>query len=283
MRFFKSVGAALGLIGLAGCATITAPDDAAARRAADEIQAVEAAFAADADRLGIVPAFRQRVGPDAILFLPDPTVINPMLETANWPGDLDWRPAFLVVSEAGDLAFTSGPSAWRIGEGVDHGYYFSVWKRQANGQWRFLVDGTTEMAEDLYAEPLFDPTIILPGFAAGAAGDIAALEAELALSPDYRAALAGRLDPQARVLRARNRPATGEAARSLIRADPDNATVRLIDGGVSDSGDLAYGYGELRWATEGQPRRGYFNRVWRRDDQARWRVIYDQMNVRPES
>jgi ketosteroid isomerase-like protein len=57
----------------------------------------------------------------------------------------------------------------------------------------------------------------------------------------------------------------------------------MLDGGVADSGDLAYAYGELTWTEAGTPRRGYYNRIWRRDAAGRWRVLFDQMNVRPES
>ena len=57
----------------------------------------------------------------------------------------------------------------------------------------------------------------------------------------------------------------------------------MIDGGVSESGDLAYAYGELTWTEDGAPRRGYFNRVWRRDEAGRWHILFDQMNVRPET
>lgn len=277
--------AVLAVLGLTpACATAQEPS--VAERAANQIVAVERAFAIDADAIGIVPAFRKRVGPDAILFLPDPTVINPMLETASWPGNLDWRPELVVVSKAGDLAFTSGPSAWTVGEAIDSGYYFSIWKRQPDGEWRFAVDGTTAMAENLYSRPVAETETILPAASSGAPGDIRALEAALAseAAKDYRAALTSRLDPRARVVRANSIPAVGAGAgAALVAAQPATVMLRLIDGGVSASGDLAYAYGEVRWTSDGASRRGYFNRLWRRDEMGTWRVLYDQMNVRPES
>lgn len=267
---------------LSACATAPRPG----QTAANELIAIEAEFAREADQIGIVPAFRRYVGPEAILFLPDPTVINPMLETATWPGDLDWRPEFVVVSASGDLALTTGPSVWRVGENADLGVYFSIWKRRPDGAWKFAIDGNTPMAEDLYALPGTPPEILAGRGETGApTTSIQALESVLAAdaSRDARDALLSRLDPRGRVMRANAAPAIGvEAARALLTSQPPMLDLRLIDGGMAASGDLAYGYGEARWSEGAARRRGYWARVWRRDGDV-WRIVFDQLNIRPEA
>lgn len=267
---------------LGGCATTSRPS----ANAAQELIEIEAEFARQADEIGIVPAFRQFVGPDAILFLPDPTVINPLLETASWPGDLDWRPELVVVSTAGDLALTSGPSVWRVGANADLGVYFSIWKRQPDASWKFAIDGNTPMAQNLFALPPSLPETLL-GVASDTDPSATIQELEGALAADAARdaprAIASRLSPRGRVMRANLAPGIGpEAAIPLLALQGSTMSLRFIDGGMAASSDLAYGYGESNWTEGGSPRRGYWVRVWRRESGA-WRIIFDQLNPRPET
>lgn len=275
--------AALAACFLAGCAT-AAESESAGLRAAREAIAIEAEFARDADAIGIVPAFRKRVGPNAILFLPDPTVVNAMLETAKWPGDLNWRPEFVVASSAGDVVFTTGPSAWTVGDKTDLGWYFSIWTRQPDGRLAFVVDGNTPTTENLYAAPPSEPEVLLGAIGGRSTSDPAALEADLAddARADARRAIVARLDPRGRLMRAGARPAVGpEAAAALLAGRPAQLTSSKVMGsGTASSGDLHWSYGEARWTDAGVEKRGYWTRVWRRGPDG-WRVVFDQMNERP--
>ena len=56
-----------------------------------------------------------------------------------------WHPDIVEVAPSGDLAFTTGPVYPLAGaDGVRPapvGRYFSIWRRQADGSWRYLIDG----------------------------------------------------------------------------------------------------------------------------------------------
>ena len=60
------------------------------------------------------------------------------------PGQLSWEPVFAEVSQSGELGYTTGP--WEIRQnGTDDkpaasGQYVSLWKKQADGVWKVLVD-----------------------------------------------------------------------------------------------------------------------------------------------
>ncbi|MCP5051057.1 MAG: nuclear transport factor 2 family protein, partial [bacterium] len=59
---------------------------------------------------------------------------------------LAWKPFYSFVSASGDLAYNYGPFTltWLNSEGkemVNHGYFITVWKRQADGSWKFRFDG----------------------------------------------------------------------------------------------------------------------------------------------
>jgi len=58
---------------------------------------------------------------------------------------LTWTPAFADISDSGDLAYTYGKYEFRV-TGKDgksstaYGNYTTIWKRQADGQWKVVLD-----------------------------------------------------------------------------------------------------------------------------------------------
>jgi ketosteroid isomerase-like protein len=57
------------------------------------------------------------------------------------PGALIWAPRVADAAPSGDLAFTSGDAVIHIGNDTSYSNYLTVWKRQADGKWRFVADG----------------------------------------------------------------------------------------------------------------------------------------------
>src|SRR5207253_11514121 len=57
---------------------------------------------------------------------------------------LDWRPVHAEVAASGELGLSTGP--WKVTSKLDpdappaYGQFVSVWKRDAGGAWRVLVD-----------------------------------------------------------------------------------------------------------------------------------------------
>jgi ketosteroid isomerase-like protein len=63
---------------------------------------------------------------------------------------LEWEPFFSHVSASGDMAYNYGPykytvattdSNGKIKEQAFYGYFVTVWKKQADGKWKFVFDG----------------------------------------------------------------------------------------------------------------------------------------------
>lgn len=250
---------------------------------AESVVAAEAAFARRAAEIGNVPAFREFAAPGVIMFLPEPIVATDYLAKASWPGLIEWRPDFVAVSSAADLAFASGPSQWTTKDGVDPGYYLTVWAKQPDGSWKFALDRGTPGTPNLYTAPA-KPAAFHIGIAAGESKSTpAGLEAVLAdgLSRDAPATIKGRLDPTARVIRAGAAPATTpDAIRELLAKDPKQVTSTFLGGGISKSTDMAYAYGENQWTEAGKPRRGHYLRIWLRGGQ-KWSILVDQQVALP--
>jgi ketosteroid isomerase-like protein len=57
------------------------------------------------------------------------------------PGALTWAPVIADAAPSGDLAFTAGTATIRGERGLASSKYLTVWKRRADGAWRFVADG----------------------------------------------------------------------------------------------------------------------------------------------
>jgi ketosteroid isomerase-like protein len=63
-----------------------------------------------------------------------------LLETK--PGTLTWQPAKADVSRSGDLGYAYGTYEFKAADGKssEAGNYLRIWKRQAGGQWKVVLD-----------------------------------------------------------------------------------------------------------------------------------------------
>ncbi|MBL8548432.1 MAG: hypothetical protein JNJ73_00500 [Hyphomonadaceae bacterium] len=246
------------------------------------VVAAERAFAADAAAMGWIPAFRAFTAPDGIVLQPDP--VNAAETFAALPDDgnrsLQWWPAYAGIARSGDLGFTTGP--YVAGESDQpRGHYFTVWRRQPDGQWRWIFDGgvpvrdASPIARD--AEPAALPAATRGRSEARALNEIAAIERGFAaragrdVADPYRAFLA----EDGRVNRAGAPPAVGKDA-ALAAVGGGAVQFERLGGAASSAGDLAFSYGEARWGD----RRGHYCRIWQFRPEG-WRIVFDQIIPRP--
>src|SRR5687768_14114208 len=172
------------------------PVDAAARPArVSEVVEAERAFARAAQTEGVNTAFLHYSAPDGIVFQPGPVPAKQALAANPIPPvALKWWPVYAGIAASGDLGFTTGPFVAASGERQGHGWYFTVWRRQADDSWRWLLDHGPPTREAAPHGPDSEVVALPAGRRSGKAGAFAgvqAAEAELAaaLSADARAAL----------------------------------------------------------------------------------------------
>ncbi len=97
----------------------------------------ERAFAADAQMIGQWTAFRKWAAPDAVMFVPQPANAHQFLtDRADPELSYQWWPAKAFVSCDGKTAVTTGPAV----RGTYRGYFTTVWRQQAEGEWRWVLD-----------------------------------------------------------------------------------------------------------------------------------------------
>ena len=122
-----------------------------ATEAAARIRGVDSLFSDLADRMGTAYAFSNTVARYGAVFggtrlVVGPDAINEFYSTQNGGTALTWRPVYGSVAASGDLGFTigeyiatgRGPSGAAVQR---FGKYLTVWQRQSDGSWKFVVDG----------------------------------------------------------------------------------------------------------------------------------------------
>ncbi len=260
----------------------SAPDEPAPLSLVEPVVAAERAFAADAARVGWIDAYPLWAAQDGMVLQKG---ISSALEFAanihpDVRGDtsLAWGPEFAGVSAGGDFGFTAGPFN---GDGTAFGYYLTVWRKQADGGWRWVFEGGVDTLEPTYAPAADAPVTAIAatvpdGPADKARAALLAQEAMLAsqVASEGAAAVSDYLAPVSRVQREGEAPASdADAALSLIRQDPASlsyAAPTRVE--MSAAGDMALTIGDVKWEGGG----GYATRVWAQTAVG-WRIVFDQI------
>jgi len=111
----------------------------AAAAAAQTPVDAERAFAAMAQTQGQWTAFRAYAAPDAIMFVPKPGNAQAFLKDRKDPkSGVMWWPGRSWISCDGTLAVNTGP--WVLAGGKSTGTFTTVWQKQADGGWKWLLD-----------------------------------------------------------------------------------------------------------------------------------------------
>ena len=120
--------------------------------ALESVRAADADFSRDASQYGTGEAFGRYAADDAQIFsasgefITGPTAIAGSFGVPVQGNLLVWHPVHAEVANSGDLGFTAGNAVFtgKREDGapiVRYSKYFTVWKRQRDGSWRYVVDG----------------------------------------------------------------------------------------------------------------------------------------------
>ncbi len=256
----------------------------------------ERAFARMSEEKGTREAFAAFIADEGILFRPTAVLgkkwmqENPLPPSTTRPL-LAWQPIFAFVSSAGDLGYTTGP--WQYKKDIKDaqptafGNFMTVWKKQADGSWKFALDlGVSN------PEPKDPVTIWQPGQGQ--------MDQEISAKVDQQLARSGLLDAErkfsqvsaelgaresfllyaakdVRLFRNDHFPFVGKmAAADALAPVTAEWTWTSLFAGVSISGDLGYTYGiyELREKAGIVSERGNYARVWKKV-LGDWKLVID--------
>lgn len=68
-------------------------------------------------------------------------------------GTLKWEPLYADIAQSGDLGYTLGKYEYIFtdstgAEQISKGYYVTIWKKQADGSWKYVFDTGVQAPED---------------------------------------------------------------------------------------------------------------------------------------
>ncbi|TAJ59585.1 nuclear transport factor 2 family protein [Brevundimonas sp.] len=291
----RLVALTLPVVLFAAPALAQAPDAA-------PIVAAERAFAADAPSMGIAGSFNKWSVPEAIVIGGGQAQrIGEAYPDGPRPADeplLEWWPNFAGIARSGDLGFTTGGVAVN---GRRTGHYFTVWKKQPDGSWRWVYDGGSGASAADVPGPESEPVILpvgpqllqvvtsmdrppppmAPDWAMTRVREQEAALARAALTDQKAAHLAAMAD-NGRLYVAPRPPAIGRDAFAEA-LDGWPATFRFgptEGGGQSQYGDLVWTYGPAAWTRDGQERTGHYVRLWQRQEGG-FRIVLAQLIPAP--
>lgn len=246
----------------------------------------ERAFARLSVEKGTREAFLTWFAEDGINFQPGPVNTKEAfrkLPATRPPVVLNWAPVYGDLSQAGDLGYSTGPYTLEDHgpqhRPPQHGLFFSIWKKQADGSWKVAIDCGVRTPQA--AAGLEDPFV--PAASSARAGktppEVEALDRaffETAKAKGIAAAWKAHLADSARIYRWNEMPVHGKAAiGEWIAKQTTLPSVEWIKTGVAASNDLAYSYGSIEINGSSKPVKGFYVRIWKPDAQGNWRIVFD--------
>src|SRR6476646_5675279 len=114
-----------------------------------EMVETEQAFSKTAEVKNTRDAFMEFIADDGLLFRPNAVNGKAWMNEHPVPASdkhplLAWQPVFAQMAIAGDLGFTTGPWEFKADikdpKPAGYGHFVTLWKKQPNGTWRFVVD-----------------------------------------------------------------------------------------------------------------------------------------------
>ena len=280
------IAAGVTALAMAGSASALEPmaPKSTTSGSARQVEQAEQAFAKTVAQIGVPMGFRKFAAPGAVMFLPDPMPAEPFLKTASSSGELSWRPQYIGVAASDDLAFSLGPSVYKVAGKADGGFYLTIWRRGPDGAWMFVLDHGVDMPASIYeaapqAVTVFTLTALAKADPSQGLREVdAALDSSLSRGPSV--AFEGRLDDQALVVRTNRPVASGKRkVLALLAEAPPILEAHLISAGLSGDGLLGYTYGKAQWSKGPGMQPGYYVRVWRSTAQG-WRLLVDHLAER---
>ena len=279
---------------------------AQAQSALQEMVKTEQAFSKMAEEKNTRDAFMAFIADDGLLFRPGAVngkkwmIEHPVPPPQNPDKKplLAWQPKFAGMAASGDMGFTTGP--WEAKADIKdekpqgYGHFVTVWKKQPDGSWKFVVDLGIDHPQSGGPQTLWQPTdtnekaSVMPV-------DEVILARHFLLNHDRRSAndrteqglaktFLAYASPDVRLYRAGNLPYIGsQAAAEALAKTKGRIKWQPINGDVSRAGDLGYTHGtyEVMDDTKNVIERGSYVRIWQQQG-GKWRVVIDVTNVHPK-
>ncbi|MDT3405193.1 DUF4440 domain-containing protein [Mucilaginibacter terrae] len=211
----------------------------------------------------------------------------------NKKAALIWHPANAAVSAFGDMGFTMGPAVYKPNIDSARGfnsYFFSVWKRNAAGKFKVVLDGGCRRPADAVMEakltdgkPLAKRPVSKP---AKSLITVDQLENSFitACNADAKAAYHKHMADSAWALRPGKIAGKNKTDNLTMVINPKITECKytFVSGETAQSNDLAYAYGTvtlniINKAGVKQAANGFYVRTWQKLN-GEWKIVGDMLS-----
>ncbi len=262
----------------------------------EEIVIAEHAFATDVAALGIREGFLRWLAPTGVVFRPGPVNgIKSTQATPVSPALLSWQPAKVVMSASADLAWSTGPWSYHAvagREAIAWGEFVSIWRRQADGRWKVVLDAGVDHAH-VNQDSVVVATQVLSDAARTGNKPLWRRQTLWQADDAYAKAagtggVAGAIEQFAasdiRRLRDGSMPILGvSAARDSAAARNERGVFMSLAQFISDKGDLGYTYGTFVETRGAVVDSSYYVHIWKRGATRPWELSLDLLLAQPKS
>ncbi len=259
----------------------------------------ERAFARMSVEKGIRDSFIANFADEGINFTPHPTNTKEVFGKRPSPPSpppvtLNWAPIYGDIAQAGDLGYTTGPYTLTDNTAAkrptQNGMFSSIWKKQADGSWKVLVDlgiqlpsAVAPLDAPFQAAPQWNVKVSKPNVAEALA-NLLKTDRSFFASSAKSGGEAWRkfLSDDARIHRDEIFPMVGKQAFSgWVEKQSASISGEPIKADMSASADFGYSYGKYEIKSE-KPEKGYYVRVWKLDAKGNWRIVFDVTSPLPQ-
>ena len=266
--------------------------------ALQDMVTTEQSFSKMAEETNTRDAFLAFIADDGLLFRPGAVNGKQWMQDHPVPPSdknplLAWQPAFAGISASGDMGFTTGPWEFKADRSDEkpsgYGHFVTVWKKQADGTWKFVVDLGISHPQSGGPQTLWQPPetnkkptskTVDHAVALGALlerdRNYASAQLKQELTAVYRVYAA----PDVRLYRKDNLPYAGiQAAIEALATPKGPITWKPVGGDVSRAGDLGFTHGtyEVTDDTKNVIEKGSYVRIWKKRN-GMWRIVIDVTN-----
>ncbi|MBS1731828.1 MAG: hypothetical protein JST02_00900 [Bacteroidetes bacterium] len=117
-----------------------------------ELLAVDQAFSQMSEEKGMKTAFIEYIDSNGVLLRPNEmpiigaNAIDYLIQLNDTDFTLTWQPNGAGIAESGELGYTFGVYAMKpkAKDTTIYGTYTSIWKKQEDGKWKFILDTGNE-------------------------------------------------------------------------------------------------------------------------------------------
>lgn len=253
----------------------------------------EYSFSERAGEVGTSQAFLDYIADDGIIFRPLP-VNGKQYLAASQPssGLLSWYPTRAKVSRDGDLGFTTGPWEWKQDKNdssaAAFGNFCTVWQRQSNGEWKFVIDLGNSNNKPLYEitplkfanEKTNENHQLIKGLKRVKSNELIALDkkfTEMTLKIGTALSYDKFINEESELLRSGSFPVVGKfRIQQYLNTEKKHYIFKPMNSKVSASKDLGFTYGELNVSNDGNNSSDnfYYLRVWGKVEN-RWIILVE--------